>query len=102
MVLIYDVAFYFTPVGGPARDVRIFAAGDYDPEGAADWEGIVIPNGTTTFSTEIVPPYPIPSTLQSNGTYTMQIRIAAAQADGYITLNFKAGVNLGSLGSQPV
>jgi hypothetical protein len=99
-VLIYDVAFNFTPVMGPAGDVRIFMSGDFDTA-KADWEGTVIPNGTSTYSGDLMPSSPIPSDRQTDGQYTMQVRIAADQADGYITLNFTAGVNLVSNGPEP-
>jgi hypothetical protein len=92
-VLITQFAFNFTPVGGDATNVRIFAKGLLNPL-ENNWEGQTIPNGTSTFSGEMLPPYPIPSTRQSDGTYTLTIRIAAEEADGNITLHFTAGENL--------
>jgi hypothetical protein len=100
MVLIYDVAFNFTPVNGPAGDVRIFMSGNFNTE-QADWEGTVIPQGTSTYSGELMPSAYIPSYRQSDGNYTMQVRIAADQADGEITLNFTAGINLVAAGPEP-
>jgi hypothetical protein len=100
MVLIYDLAFNFTPIMGPAGDVRIFMSGDFDTA-KADWEGTVIPNGTSTYSGDLMPNSPIPSFRQTGGQYTMPVRIAADQADGDITLNFTAGVNLVSNGPEP-
>ena len=99
-MLINDFAFNFTPIKGPAGDVRIFASGEFDTSNA-DWEGTVIPQGTSTYSGELMPASYIPSYRQSDGTYTMQVRIAAGEADGYITLNFTAGTNLFSLGTEP-
>jgi heme/copper-type cytochrome/quinol oxidase subunit 2 len=92
-VRITQFAFNFTPVGGDATNVRIFASGNLDPL-ENNWEGETIPNGTSTFSGEMQPPYTIPSNRQSDGTYTLTIRIAAEEADGSVTLNFTAGENL--------
>jgi len=97
IVLICEDAFNFTPINGTATDVRIFVTGEVSSP-VGDWMGIAIPNGTSTFSGELMSNPPIPSYRQSDGTYTMQVRITCDEADGYITLNFMAGVNLVSLG----
>jgi hypothetical protein len=87
MVLIKQFAFNFTPVGGDANDVRIFVPGFADPL-KTDWEGILIPNGTSIHTGDIQPAYAIPSYRESDGTYTLTIRIAAKEADGNLMLNF--------------
>jgi heme/copper-type cytochrome/quinol oxidase subunit 2 len=92
-VMITQFAFNFTPVGGDATNVRIFASGNLDPL-ENNWEGETIRNGTSTFSGEMLPAYTIPSYRQSDGTYTLTIRIAAEEADGSVRLNFTAGENL--------
>lgn len=92
-VLVNDFAFNFTPVGGDAHDVVIFAEGLTDAL-QHDWEGLLIRNGTSTYSGEFQPKFAIPCSRQSDGTYTLKVRIQAREADGDVTLNFTLGENL--------
>ena len=92
-VLVNDFAFNFTPVGGDAHDVIIFAEGLTDAL-QHDWEGLLIHNGTSTYSGEFQPKFAIPCSRQSDGTYTLKVRIQAREADGDVTLNFTLGESL--------
>jgi hypothetical protein len=97
-VLITQFDFTFTPVGGDATNVRIFVP-QVDPT-TTSFEGKTILNGTSTDASAnsgqgaIMPSYPLASYRQSDGTYTLKIRIAAEEADGSVTLNFTADENL--------
>jgi hypothetical protein len=92
-ILIYQFEFTFTPVGGNATNVRIFGSGFLDPLNN-NWEGTTIANGTSTDSGTMTPQWPLRSIRQSDGTYTLTIRIAAEEADGNIILHFTPEDNL--------
>lgn len=92
-VRISTFGFQFTPIGGPATDVAIFAPGMTDTT-QHWWAGITIPNGTSTYSGDIQPPNSLLSQRQDDGTYTLTIRINSLEADGNIVLTFTAGKNL--------
>jgi hypothetical protein len=87
MILIKLFGFTFTPVNGSATDVRMFMGGMEDPT-QHNWEGTTIPNGTATPTGDIQPQFALPSYRQSDGTYTIVIRIVAREADGNVTLRF--------------
>jgi hypothetical protein len=92
-VLVNFFAFNFTPVGGDANDVRIFTEGMSDPL-EHDWEGLLIRNGTSTYSGDFQLKFQIPCYRQSDGTYTLTVTILAREAEGDVTLNFTLGENL--------
>lgn len=98
MILITQFDFNFTPIGGDATDVRIFI-NQVDPA-TTSWEGITIPNGTSTLASAhtdlgvIMPLNSLPSYRQGDGTYTLKIRIVCEEADGYVTLRFTPGDNI--------
>jgi hypothetical protein len=93
-ILITDFAFNFTPTGGDAHNLVIFTAGMSDPTEHAFQN---VPNGTSTFSGEIVPQFGIQSRL-TGGQYPMNITINCDEAVGDITLIFIPGENLHAQG----
>jgi hypothetical protein len=93
-ILITDFAFNFTPVGGDAHNLVIFTTGMSDPtEHAFQY----VPNGTSTFSGEILPQFGIQSRL-TVGQYPINITINCDEAVGDVTLIFIPGKNLHPLG----
>lgn len=90
--LITQFDFSFTPVGGDATDVRIII--DQVDTTLTSWEGTTIRNGTSTLASantgqgDILPAHALPSTRQSDGTYTLTIRILADEAEGNVILHF--------------
>jgi hypothetical protein len=93
-IAITDFAFNFTAVGGDAHNLVIFTAGMSDP---LEHTFQYVPNGTSTFSGEILPQFGIQSRLTA-GQYPMNITINCDEAMGDITLIFIPGENLYSLG----
>jgi hypothetical protein len=86
-------SFTFTPVKGDATNVRIFVAGMDDPQ-QHSYEGTTIPNGTATNVGDITPPYSLLAQRQSDGNYTLSVRITAKEADGNVVLRFQLGKTL--------
>ncbi|MGD0160477.1 MAG: hypothetical protein ABSB89_09295 [Candidatus Bathyarchaeia archaeon] len=90
-VLVNELAFNFTPVGGDADNVRIFMPGMTDPE--QTWWITPIKNGTSTYSGEIQLGSPVEVQREADGTYNFPIRIAADEANGTVILNFDPNAN---------
>ena len=82
-VLIEQLGFYFTPIWGPATDIRIFIQGESEI-----WWTSIIPQGNTAFTGVLVPLAPIPSTRQSDGNFTFSITLLCDQASGTIVIQF--------------
>jgi hypothetical protein len=94
MLLIAQFDFIFTPIGGPASNLRI-VINQVDPVDT-DWEGITIPNGTATDAAAqtgegaITPSAALPVYRQSDGTFPLMIKMICDQATGNVILNFTA------------
>jgi hypothetical protein len=85
-VLITTVGFYFTPIGGPADNLRMFLPGFTDPT-TTSWNN-TIPQNATVFSGEIMPPDPIPIIKQSDGNFTLTITMLCNEANGTVVIQF--------------
>jgi hypothetical protein len=94
MVLLKQLAFSFTPVGGDAPDVRITLQGIADPA-KTDWEGQTFVNGTSVNTGDIllrnsIPLYKDPDT----GTYPLDVtfhwKFHSKDVAGNVELNFTA------------
>jgi hypothetical protein len=82
-ILIQQLAFNFTPIVGPATNIRIFIQGE-----SQLWWAMTIPQGNTAFTGILVPTTPIPSTRQSDGNFTFSITLLCDQASGTIIIQF--------------
>lgn len=87
-VLINELAFNWTPVGGDANDVRIFMSGDTNP--TQTWWANLTKVGTSVYSGEIPLGSPVRIQRQADDTYDFPIRIAADEANGTVILHFNA------------
>jgi hypothetical protein len=81
-VLITKLGFDFTPIGGDATEVTLFLEGNTDPE---EFFWSRINNGTSQFSGEINPPFPIMCERLPAG-WVVQVRIFSHEADGYVNV----------------
>jgi len=81
-VLITRFGFYFTPIGGNATEVTLFIEGNALP---TDYFWQEIPNGTRTFSGEILLPFEILSEKEADW-YPVEIRIFSHEADGHLNV----------------
>jgi hypothetical protein len=94
MLLVAQFDFTFTPIGGPASNLRILI-NQVDPINT-DWEGITIPNGTATDAAAhtnegtITPNAALPVYRQTDGTFPLTIKMICDQATGNVILNFTA------------
>jgi hypothetical protein len=84
-VLITQVGFSFTPIGGPADNLELLTTGNYDPTNIG-WAHVA--KGNTTPTGDVLLPYAIPSTRQSDGTYTLNVTLWCDEARGIIVLHF--------------